>query len=228
MPMIRIKGQKQARASASADVASASKWGEDNEVDDNSDEPQKVREAALTLCLMSCAKVNEETLAKLWKSVKRTYTSERKMVSDENFKEDEEIRVAVPRNDRAPRAEGLEVMMGERSEQFKKILTRSDVDDVQARLNMRKESVVNHVLPLLKEDENIHEGISVTTYNSDGVGFPMVFKVWCRKSNILTSGWIKFVHANGLKRRLDECITIQAFRHADTDELSFLVSPAEN
>ncbi|KAJ6776259.1 B3 DOMAIN PLANT PROTEIN-RELATED [Salix koriyanagi] len=64
-----------------------------------------------------------------------------------------------------PSIPGLNGIIGKCSKPFEKQLTESDLRDDQSRLSINKADAQKYLYPLLNEDENLAEGISVTTYD---------------------------------------------------------------
>lgn len=106
---------------------------------------------------------------------------------------------------------------------FGKLLTRSDVEDGQSRLILKKADVHEFILPLLKRGEDTKKGIHVTIYDTQGKMYNMVFKKWCSKVYVLTTGWKIFYHKHGLKEE-EDFVKIWVFRHNKTEKLCFIIS----
>ncbi|PNX80242.1 ap2 b3-like transcriptional factor family protein [Trifolium pratense] len=71
---------------------------------------------------------------------------------------------------------------------FEKKLSVSDLNVDLNRLFLDKSHVKEHFLPLLKEGEDVEEGINITVYDMQGKVFNMNFKFWCRKFYVLNGG----------------------------------------
>ncbi|KAJ4839873.1 hypothetical protein Tsubulata_003178 [Turnera subulata] len=125
---------------------------------------------------------------------------------------------------RIPPVPGLEGLIGRCSEPFEKQLTGSDVRKDQCRLAMSTADVQKNLMPLLKEDEKIDEGIDVVTYDKYGKEFDMVFKVWSEgRMNVLIRGWKTFCNEHNLQEHRD-FVTVWMFRRLDNDKLSFVIT----
>ncbi|PQQ13061.1 hypothetical protein Pyn_11011 [Prunus yedoensis var. nudiflora] len=84
---------------------------------------------------------------------------------------------------------------------------------------MNKEDVENNIMPLMRNGENLNEGIDVTTYDMAGNEYPMVFKTWATKIHVLTGGWKTFCNDLGLGCEPGFCDLV-GFRHIDNGGLS--------
>ncbi|KAL4295532.1 hypothetical protein GQ457_12G022950 [Hibiscus cannabinus] len=118
----------------------------------------------------------------------------------------------------------VNAVIGKHTKLFAKQLTETDVNSKQCRVSISKSDVESNVQPLLKEDENIHHGIRVKVYDANGNEYPMVLKCWSNKLNVLIEGWTEFCTDHGLLA-LQGFLTILAFRHVQTDDLCFVISP---
>ena len=112
------------------------------------------------------------------------------------------------------------------SKPYEKQLTRSDVKDDQARLAMSKEHVINHLIPLLNENEDLYQGIQVITYDLAGKEYPMVFKIWASKIHVLTGGWKTFCHEHDLVE-IQDFVRVWIFRNVATGNLCFVIDRVE-
>ncbi|KAL6274623.1 hypothetical protein ACE6H2_025315 [Prunus campanulata] len=121
-----------------------------------------------------------------------------------------------------PPIPSLQYLIQDCSKPFEKQLTRSDVKDDQCRLSMNKEDVENNIMPLLRNGENLNEGIDVTMYDMAGNEYPMVFKIWATKIHVLTGGWKTFCKDLGLVDNQD-FVTLWVFRHVDNGGLCFAI-----
>ncbi|KAI5320388.1 hypothetical protein L3X38_040096 [Prunus dulcis] len=121
-----------------------------------------------------------------------------------------------------PPIPSLQNLIQDCSKPFEKQLARSDVKDNQCRLSVNKEDVENNIMPLLRNSENLNEGIDVTTYDMAGNEYPMVFKIWATKVHVLTGGWKTFCNDLGLVENQD-FVTLWIFRHVDNGGLCFAI-----
>jgi hypothetical protein len=108
------------------------------------------------------------------------------------------------------------------SEPFEKQLTSSDVKDGQSRLAMGKEDVQKRLMPLLNENEDLNDGIEVTTYDLAGKEYQMKFKTWVSKIHVLTGGWKAFCHDHDLVE-YQHFVTVWMFRNIATGNLCFVI-----
>ncbi|KAJ6423433.1 hypothetical protein OIU84_024395 [Salix udensis] len=125
--------------------------------------------------------------------------------------------------DEVPSIPGLNGIIGKCSKPFEKQLTESDLRDDQSRLSINKADAQKYLYPLLNEDENLAEGISVTTYDHNGKEFEMVFKIWVSKIHVLIGGWKAFFHEHRLRKDQD-FVTLWMFRRLDTKKLCFVIT----
>ncbi|TQE14206.1 hypothetical protein C1H46_000125 [Malus baccata] len=122
-----------------------------------------------------------------------------------------------------PPVPSLRPLIQVHSKPFQKQLTSSDVRDDQSRLSMSKEDVENHIFPLLKDGEDPNQGVHVTIYDMDGKEYPMVFKTWMSKINVLTGGWNSFRQDRGLVEKID-FVTVWVFRNVVNGSLCFAIN----
>lgn len=109
------------------------------------------------------------------------------------------------------------------SKPFEKLLTITDLRPNQSRLSLNKNDVKECLVSMLSKDEDLSVGIPVTTYNMKGKSYSMIFKLWCSKVYVLTSGWTEFQQENKLTAE-EDFITIWMFRHVETGKLCFVIS----
>ncbi|KAJ0112859.1 hypothetical protein Patl1_02614 [Pistacia atlantica] len=109
------------------------------------------------------------------------------------------------------------------TEPFEKLLTITDLRPDQSRLSLNKTHVQQCLVSMLTEDENLTLGIPVTTYNINGKPYPMIFKLWCSKVYVLTSGWTEFQQENKLTAG-EDFITIWMFRNVESGKLCFVIT----
>ncbi|KAK2968757.1 hypothetical protein RJ640_028150 [Escallonia rubra] len=109
------------------------------------------------------------------------------------------------------------------SKPYEKQLTESDVKDSQNRLTLSKDYVKFHLESMLEPEENLREGINVTTYDSQGNTYDMVFKIWAGKMHVLTAGWKKFYQQHCLRAH-DDWVALWMFRHSRTERLCFAIT----
>ncbi|KAL4339826.1 hypothetical protein GQ457_08G023020 [Hibiscus cannabinus] len=102
---------------------------------------------------------------------------------------------------------------------YQKRLTETDVRKNQSRLLF-----CNNMMPLLKEDENVGNGIPVVVYDGRGKEYRMKFKRWGSAMYVLTSSdWPKFCSEYKLAKDVD-IVTVWMFRHRVTEKLCFVIS----
>ncbi|PNX84157.1 ap2 b3-like transcriptional factor family protein [Trifolium pratense] len=106
---------------------------------------------------------------------------------------------------------------------FEKILSTSDLNVALNRLFLEKGHVEKYFLPLLKEGEDLEEGIDVVVYDMQGQTFNMKFKFWSGKFYVLNGGWKTFFLSHSFLANQDH-ITVWMFRHSETDNLCFALS----
>ena len=81
------------------------------------------------------------------------------------------------------------------------------------------------LLQFLKEEEDVKEGLPVTVYDKGGHEFPMMLKKFDKDSiayYVLNRGWFNFCDEKRLQE--NDVVALRTFRHAITDELSFVVT----
>ncbi|KAK2423181.1 AP2/B3 transcriptional factor family protein [Trifolium repens] len=106
---------------------------------------------------------------------------------------------------------------------FEKKLSTSDLKVDLNRLFLDKGHVKKYFLPLLKEDEDVEEGIDVVVYDMQGKTFNMKFKFWSGKFYVLNRGWKTFFKSHSLRANHDHVI-VWMFRHSETGNLCFALS----
>jgi hypothetical protein len=106
---------------------------------------------------------------------------------------------------------------------FEKKLSTSDLKVDLNRLFLDKGHVKKYFLPLLKEDEDVEEGIDVVVYDMQGKTFNMKFKFWSGKFYVLNGGWKTFFKSHSLLANQDH-VTVWMFRHFETGNLCFALS----
>jgi hypothetical protein len=106
---------------------------------------------------------------------------------------------------------------------FEKKLSTSDLKVDLNRLFLDKGHVKKYFLPLLKEDEDVEEGIDVVVYDMQGKTFNMKFKFWSGKFYVLNGGWKTFFKSHSLRANQDH-VTVWMFRHSETGNLCFALS----
>ncbi|XVF06003.1 hypothetical protein REPUB_Repub06bG0010400 [Reevesia pubescens] len=123
-----------------------------------------------------------------------------------------------------PPVPALASIIGEYSRPCEKRLTDTDLRDSQIRVSLTKSVVQKSMLPMLKDKENVMVGIPVTTYDSQGNNYSMVFKVWTHRMYVLTTaGWKKFYKKHRLEKHID-MVKVWMFRHRVTKKLCFLIT----
>ncbi|CAH8384822.1 unnamed protein product [Eruca vesicaria subsp. sativa] len=117
------------------------------------------------------------------------------------------------------------------SKPIKKQLTVSDVKKDLCRLMLGKDQVKNKTSPLLNASEiqRLTEGLNVSVYGRSEKGMlvqnNMTFKMWCKGTPVLTSGWKTFAETCDLKEHCD-FLHIWMFRKRDTREICFVIQKA--
>ncbi|WJX36630.1 hypothetical protein P8452_24488 [Trifolium repens] len=106
---------------------------------------------------------------------------------------------------------------------FEKKLSTSDLKVDLNRLFLDKGHVKQYFLPLLKEGEDVEEGIDVVVYDMQGKTFNMEFKFWSGKFYVLNGGWKTFFKSHSLRANQDH-VTVWMFRHSETGNLCFALS----
>ncbi|GAU28234.1 hypothetical protein TSUD_118410 [Trifolium subterraneum] len=106
---------------------------------------------------------------------------------------------------------------------FEKKLSTSDLKVDLNRLFLDKGHVKKYFLPLLKEDEDLEEGIDVVVYDMQGKTFNMKFKFWSGKFYVLNGGWKTFFKSHSLLANQDH-VKVWMFRHSETGNLCFALS----
>ncbi|WJX94645.1 hypothetical protein P8452_76043 [Trifolium repens] len=106
---------------------------------------------------------------------------------------------------------------------FEKKLSTSDLKVDLNRLFLDKGHVKKYFLPLLKEDEDVEEGIDVVVYDMQGKTFNMKFKFWSGKFYVLNGGWKTFFKSHSLRANHDHVI-VWMFRLSETGNLCFALS----
>ncbi|XP_057505908.1 uncharacterized protein LOC130789201 [Actinidia eriantha] len=123
-----------------------------------------------------------------------------------------------------PPVRALEGLIGECGVPFEKQLTETDINRHRARLSIAQELVEKFVMPLMSEEERRslkhRQEIQVTACGSNGIEYPMKFKIWGSESHVLTSGWNEFRIDNEFKA-LQDWVTTWVFRHKRTGKLCF-------
>ncbi|CAJ2638760.1 uncharacterized protein LOC123915381 [Trifolium pratense] len=109
------------------------------------------------------------------------------------------------------------------SKPFEKKLSTSDLRVDLNRLFLEKGHVEKYFLPLLKESEDLEEGIDVVVYDMQGQMFNMKFKFWSGKFYVLNGGWKTFFKSHSFLANQDH-IKVWMFRHSETDNLCFALS----
>jgi hypothetical protein len=106
---------------------------------------------------------------------------------------------------------------------FEKKLSSSDLKVDLNRLFLDKGHVKKKNLPLLKEGEDVEEGIDVVVYDMQGKMFNMKFKFWSGKFYVLNGGWKTFFKSHSLLANQDH-VTVWMFRHFETGNLCFALN----
>lgn len=116
--------------------------------------------------------------------------------------------------------------IGNCSKPIEKQLEDSDVKDSQARLSLKKDSVIKDFLPILNRSyENVKNGIEVIAYDSNGNKYDrMRFNLWADKMYVLTRQWKQFCQVHKLVSNNDK-VRVWMFRDNRTDKLSVVITP---
>jgi len=100
---------------------------------------------------------------------------------------------------------------------IKKTLKESDVSVNLNRLFLSKTEVEQYFLPMLKDDENVKDGVEVCAYDDYGNVYSLVFKMWADKYYVLNGEWkTVFKHH---KLQCDDVVTTWMFRHSKHTKL---------
>ncbi|KAK8545838.1 hypothetical protein V6N13_067100 [Hibiscus sabdariffa] len=122
-----------------------------------------------------------------------------------------------------PPVAALAGLIAECSKPYQKPLTETDLKSGQSRFLFCKKHVGEFMLPLLKEDENVVNGIPVVVYDSEGRVYDMKFKRWGKMYVLTSSGWLTFCEQHALKKLVD-IVTVWMFRHRVTEKLCFVIT----
>lgn len=107
---------------------------------------------------------------------------------------------------------------------FEKKLSHSDLKVDQNRLFLNKNHVKEYFLPLLRDGEDVEQGIDVVVYDMQGQMFNMKFNFWSKRYYVLNgSGWKSFFESHRLQANQDH-VTVWMFRHSETSSLCFALS----
>ncbi|KAM7250434.1 hypothetical protein ACFE04_022317 [Oxalis oulophora] len=148
--------------------------------------------------------------------------------------------VVLPRNQvdqfppNFPHVECLRGQIGLYTVPCEKVLTLTDVNPAQARLQLPKGFYLAHCRPMLRDNENMERGIAVKVYvhendlvDGDRV-FDMKFKVWADKLHVLCAGWKSLVDTYRLTDTRDT-VVVRMFRHTNfTQNLGFVITFIRN
>ncbi|KAE8706381.1 Homeodomain superfamily protein [Hibiscus syriacus] len=193
---------------------------------DNGEDPSnyEVHYAASCLILLKHEKLDKESELTLYNQIDK---DKQKQEEEASFK------ITVGRNNRMldgyeppdiPPVAALAGLITECSKPYQKRLTETDLKRDQSRLLLCKDHVKDSMIPRLKEDENVRNGIPVTVFDSEGNGYNMTFKLWASKMYVLTSsGWLSFCRQHRLEKDVD-IVTVWMFRHGLTDKLCFVIT----
>ncbi|KAK8545840.1 hypothetical protein V6N13_067102 [Hibiscus sabdariffa] len=123
-----------------------------------------------------------------------------------------------------PPVAALAGLVSECSKPYQKRLTETDLKRDQLRFLFCKDHVREFMIPLLKEDENVGNGIPVTVYDSEGKEYEMKFKLWGSNAYVLNGiGWVRFCQQHGLVKDID-IVTVWMFRQRVTRKLCFVIT----
>ncbi|KAK1373410.1 hypothetical protein POM88_029603 [Heracleum sosnowskyi] len=151
---------------------------------------------------------------------------DQKTAQDMEKQRNEAIREAIL-SDRPwlPPVPSVKPFIGKCSKAIKKQLEDSDVKDNQARLSLKKDSVVKEFLPVLKSYENVKDGIEVIAYDSYGNKYErMKFILWADKMYVFTRQWKQFCEDHKLVSYNDG-VKVWMFRDNRTDKLCVVIKP---
>ncbi|KAG5034943.1 hypothetical protein GLYMA_04G133200v4 [Glycine max] len=121
-----------------------------------------------------------------------------------------------------PPHENLRDYILEYGEPLKKVLTNTDVNVNQNRIFLKKEHVEKSFLPLLRNDENIEEGIRVCAYDMHDNSYTLMFKKWTKKFYVLNGEWKKFFQIHELQK--NDVVTVWIFRHSKSNKVCFALA----
>ncbi|XVE63548.1 hypothetical protein DITRI_Ditri07aG0028900 [Diplodiscus trichospermus] len=123
-----------------------------------------------------------------------------------------------------PPIPALAGIVGECSRPCEKQLTETDLNDNQTRLSLSKDHVRDYILRLLRQGEDVSQGIPVTVYDSEGNEYSMRFVFWSSKVYVLTTtAWKRFYKKHGFQKDID-IVTVWMFRHRLTQKLCFAIT----
>ncbi|XP_039030215.1 putative B3 domain-containing protein At4g03170 [Hibiscus syriacus] len=199
--------------------------------DDNGEDrlTYEVYSAASFLILMKHEKLDERAKLTLNKKKKLFLGGQGKQEQEEEASSN----IIVGRNKRIldgyeppfiPPIAALAGIITECSKPHQKRLTETDLKRDQSRLLLCKDHVKNFMIPSLKEDENVRNGIPVMVFDSEGNGYNMIFKLWGSNMYVLTSsGWLSFCRQHRLEKYVD-IVTVWMFRHGVKHNLCFVIT----
>lgn len=152
---------------------------------------------------------------------------DQKTAQDMEKQRNEAIREALLSDNRPwlPPVPAIISFIGKCSKAIKKQLEDSDVKDNQARLSLKKDSVIKQFLPVLKTFENVKDGIEVIAYDSYGNKYErMKFILWADKMYVFTRQWKQFCEDHKLVSNNDG-VKVWMFRDKHTDKLCVVIKP---
>ncbi|KAL2337223.1 hypothetical protein Fmac_011669 [Flemingia macrophylla] len=120
-----------------------------------------------------------------------------------------------------PPLESLKGCVLECGKPLQKQLQSSDVKVDQNRIFLNKKHVEECFIPLLRNDENIQEGIQACVYDMHGNDYNMGFKKWAKKYNVLNHEWKIFIQNHELQK--DDLVTVWIFRHSISNKINFVL-----
>ncbi|XVE63549.1 hypothetical protein DITRI_Ditri07aG0029000 [Diplodiscus trichospermus] len=191
--------------------------------------------AALTLASLKHVKFDEKSIVELGKLRRKFHNI---YGNDEQEKEEPNSVINVRNRNRVrkstciddyqppeiPPIPALAGVVGECSRPCEKQLTETDLSDNQTRLSLSKDHVRDYILRLLREGEDVTQGIPVTVYDSEGNEYSMRFVFWSSKVYVLTTtAWKTFYKKHGFQKDID-VVTVWMFRHRLTQKLCFAIT----
>ncbi|KAK8994158.1 hypothetical protein V6N11_045268 [Hibiscus sabdariffa] len=198
--------KKEREKNKSTEIGSGERWWTDEECS-----------AAEALVSFQHAKLEKQSALKLKKRKREFLKGDGEQEQEEQVLDDYEPPDIPP-------VAALAGLVSECSKPYQKRLTETDLKRDQLRFLFCKDHVREFMIPLLKEDENVGNGIPVTVYDSEGNEYDMKFKLWGLNAYVLNgTGWIRFCQQHGLVKYID-IVTVWMFRQRVTRKLCFAIT----
>lgn len=183
---------------------------------------KEIEEAALILCSMKHAKVDEETALEIEKArhfaLKKLQFQKPSSPPSLNHHRKHLVSLVPP---------SVAEVIGKCSAPIEKRLTGSDTQENQVRLLLKHKDVIQFLHPLLRPSEVDRikkRGMYIDVYDCHGKMYQMVFRLWGLKAYVITTrNWYEFCIDHGLEQVLD-WVTIWMFRHNVTGRICFVIN----